>query len=350
VNQQGHETTRAPLERLRLDPLNPRLPHPSEAIPQEELIQFIDRTYDPIAIARSIAEHTYFESEPLIAIRDGNNLVVVEGNRRLVALKGLADADARRLLQNPEEWEHLAERASLPDDFPVIVAESRREVAPIIGFRHISGIEPWEPFAKSRFIASLVDEGLDFGDVADLVGESETDVRAAYRNYRIVVQAEDEFRLDTSNVKDDFGVFSRAMNSVALRNYIGAPPPRSVHRAEAPIPSDRRAEVERLFTWVFGDEEDQGRVIDESRDLPALARVVASEEARSVLEDAGDLEVANEALGGPRDRLIRRLNRAHRVLLAARQDIDEFREDQEVAELLSACEEAIGELQGNGQD
>ena len=59
--------------------------------------------YDAITIAESIARHGYFESEPLVAVpyeaaypgekrgeRSGE-YVVVEGNRRLTALRALAD-------------------------------------------------------------------------------------------------------------------------------------------------------------------------------------------------------------------------------------------------------------------
>ena len=82
----------------------------------------------------------------------------------------------------------------------MIVAPDRQSVAPVIGYRHISGIEPWEPYAKARFIASLVDdEQLEFQAVADLVGERSNDVAANYRNFAVVTQAQDDFGIDSTS-------------------------------------------------------------------------------------------------------------------------------------------------------
>ena len=41
---------------------------------------------------------------------------------------------------------------------PVVVLPDRAAATPIIGFRHISGILQWQPYAQARYIARLVDE------------------------------------------------------------------------------------------------------------------------------------------------------------------------------------------------
>lgn len=194
---------------------------------------------------------------------------------------------------------------------PVVIAESRAEVAPIIGYRHISGIEPWDAFAKARFIAFIVDreEAGGFDEVADLVGDSRTEVMSAYRNYKILIQGEKEFGLRTDEAASEFGVFTRAMSSNAVRNYIGAPQPRFVVRGDSPLPDNARRELRRLLVWLFGGTRSRGKVIGESRDLSRLGRVVASDDGLRVLVETSDLETAEEAIGGPRDRLVRRLTR-----------------------------------------
>ena len=61
------------------------------------------------------------------------------------------------------------------------------KVAPLIGYRHISGIQPWEPFARARFVTRLVDDqGLPFEEVAELVGVDMSQVRSFYRNYSML--------------------------------------------------------------------------------------------------------------------------------------------------------------------
>src|SRR4051794_26604688 len=101
---------RFPLSALRLDWANPRLrEHMRRAdVSQDELLLYIDRSYEPLDIARSIARHGYFESEPLIGVREDDAVTIVEGNRRLVALRGLLVPDTRTLLSRQTRgWARL---------------------------------------------------------------------------------------------------------------------------------------------------------------------------------------------------------------------------------------------------
>jgi hypothetical protein len=152
---------RMPLANLLLDYRNPRFPEKYQlsSLSQDELCLLIDKHYDPLQIARSIVRHGYFESEPLIAVKEGDKedangeYVVVEGNRRLAALKALASPSLReRLTEQTAAWRTLPSQVDLPADYPVVVVRDRQAVVPLLGFRHISGIEPWEPISQARFI------------------------------------------------------------------------------------------------------------------------------------------------------------------------------------------------------
>jgi len=134
-----------------LDDENPRLPERIADRTQVGLFKWMAKQYNTLEVARSISEHGYFDSEPVIAIRAGRKLTVVEGNRRLTAVKLLLDDRLRQSLnlEDAAEWNELANAAELEDRIPVQIARNRREVAPIIGYRHIAGIEPWDPWAKA---------------------------------------------------------------------------------------------------------------------------------------------------------------------------------------------------------
>ena len=93
-------TENLPLELLLLDPENPRLPEDILGEDQNELIEYVAGEYDSLSIAKSISLYGYFLSEPLIAIEnEDDHYLVVEGNRRLAALKLLND---ETLLDNLE--------------------------------------------------------------------------------------------------------------------------------------------------------------------------------------------------------------------------------------------------------
>ena len=340
-----------PIHQLHLDTLNPRLPEAYQEASESDLLKYIAETYSAIEVARSIALHGYFHSEPLIVIEEtDDSYIVVEGNRRLVALRVLAEPTLANELDDADEWRDLAGEADLPERIPVIIAPDRQSVAPIIGYRHISGIEPWEPYPQARFIASLVDNGsLQFQDVANLVGERSTDVAAKYRNFAVVTQAKDDFGIDITRVTRRFGVFTRVMTSLPLRTYIGAPAPGEVHPGKRPLPQDSGPKAHELFSWVFG-ENGTSAVIGESRDITRLGQVVTSEDGLRILKETRDLEASFIAAGGLRDRLLSRLKNAHNNLEAAREDMAAYYVDEEVQQFLAKCQESLQRLvELNGQ-
>jgi DNA-binding FrmR family transcriptional regulator len=63
-----------------------------------------------------------------------------------------------------------------------------------------------------------------------------------------------------------------------------------------------------------------------------------------VLRETRDLELAHETAGGKRERLLRRLSNARGSMRGAREDIDEWADDEEVIALVDACEEELKAL------
>jgi hypothetical protein len=339
------------LSKLLLDEKNPRLPEDLTSRSQTALLNWMANEYNTIEVARSMAEHGYFDSEPLIAIQKGSSYIVVEGNRRLTAAKLLSDADLRKdlALDEADVWDELGGESELEDSFPVLVAKDRSEVAPIIGYRHIAGVEPWDPWAKARFIGAQVDaEKLPFGKVAIIVGEPESDVRAHYRNYRLMLDAKDNLDLEVSRAKKKFGIFTRAMNSPGLRTHMGAPAPSEVSRGKKVLDRARKKEVAEVFSWLFGTE-DAAAVITDSRQISELGEVVASAPALKVLRQTRDLEEAMHASGGIKQRLIKRLKAALQALEKAEPDLGKFTDDPDVNVLLARCSEIVGRLKAQDE-
>lgn len=333
---------------LLFDRLNPRLPEELTDRSPDSLLRYIATEYHPIEIARSIAAHGYFPSEPLIVLQQGGGYVAVEGNRRLAALKLLKKPeDAARLeLPDSEEWHDIAEHADVPEQIPCILAASRGLVAPIIGYRHISGIEPWDPWAKARFLAGLVDaDRLSFEKAASDVGETARTVREAYRNFRVTKQSA-ELGVDTARVRASFGVFTRAMQEPRLRSFIGAVPATDVERGTSALasPDTAKPRLQEFISWLFGTK-DAEPLFTDSRKLSELAQVVANKPALKELRATRNLEAAFSLTGGVRDRLIGRLSKAAGLLEAARQDFPEYSDDPDVISAVERCQEGLAALQ-----
>ena len=245
----------------------------------------------------------------------GDDLTVLEGNRRLTALKGLADPDVSATFRDPELWGRLHESATIPEQVPVIRATSRAAVAPLIGYRHISGIEPWKPWQKARFIADLVDnQGLTFDEVNEQVGEPRNTVATLYRNRAMLIQAA-SWGFDTTAAEEAFGVFTAALNRRAVREFVHAPTAPQVAERSLPLADDRETKeaLGDLLGWVFGER----RVIKDSRELKDLAWVLDSPRALPVLKETRNLAAAYREAGGPQQVLAKRLRSASDELRAA---------------------------------
>lgn len=330
---------------LLLDSENPRIPKEKQSLSQDDLTLFIAKEYNAIAVARSIASHQYFPSEPLIAIKaKGGKFIVLEGNRRLAALRLLRDSSLRGKLSNQKEWDEI-KTANVPDEVPVLEVSTRREVAPIIGYRHISGIQQWDSYSKARYIASQVKGGLDFEKTALEVGEKESEVRSNYRNYQIAEQITKSgvSKAESDDLVNNFGIFTRAMQSKDLRDFIGAPAPEQVSTKKAPIPTSKKAVLKELTGYLFGPK----RVLEDSRDITKLGKVIASEDGLKALRSERNLELAHVASGGLLERLTTYLETAGRNLRAAKKDLPKYKNNTDVKELLKNCRDALKDLESN---
>ena len=107
--------TKVPVERLRLDRRNPRLHAESVKTSDEELVAWLYRAAELDELLQSISANGYMDIEALI-VMDGpdagnGELVVLEGNRRLAAL---------RLLREPELAGRIASSQGVRIKVPLI--------------------------------------------------------------------------------------------------------------------------------------------------------------------------------------------------------------------------------------
>jgi hypothetical protein len=122
---------------LLLDPLNSRIPDSGTELSQRDLIADMvenDKVYE---LAKNIVDNGYYPVEALIVVEEREKKYVIEGNRRLAALKLLLSPEIA-----PENWERrfraLANQVN-PDSIrkvKVIRAPSRDDAAPVIMSRH----------------------------------------------------------------------------------------------------------------------------------------------------------------------------------------------------------------------
>jgi hypothetical protein len=342
------KVTFLPLGELHPDPWNPRLPVDIRGeLSGDDLIVYLADRFEPRVVAESIARHGYFGSEPLIVCKEDDRWLVLEGNRRLVALLGLVRSELRARFADHTTWDRLQpiEPVELVTDVPVLVADERGDADAVIGFRHIGGTMSWKPLQRALFVAHLVDEReQSFAEVADTVGEGEDSVRMLYRNQSILTRASDFGRGDILELgQARFGTYTAALNRTGLREFVGAVPVGEVSERQPQLDEPRLADLVELFSWLYGAEGER-KVIRETRELSMLAEVVKRPEALEELRRTRDLEAAFALTPRPNMLLARQLAIAVGHLRTAVGSVDLILEDPRTRERADELNELLKQL------
>ena len=332
--------TEVSLDRLHLDPGNPRLRQDVDwtTEPESSFLREFARKYNLVELARSIADKGFTprHAEALLVIKAAPDqgatdaaapdqgatdaatsnedpyknvhFIVIEGNRRLVTLKLLTSAEDRRSAGvSNREWQSLAQNASDldTDHIPVVVYPDRGSLDDYLGFRHITGPTPWRPEAKARFVVKLLRDGESIGEVARRIGSNHRTVRRYAESHVIYMQAVGA-GIPMEGAEAAFGVFYNALDYEGIRDFLGLGPQVEIAALpESPVKPDDMIHLRELVELLHGDpSRDIPRVIKESRDLQKLGQVLANERARSNLLLDRDLERAWRVSGGGRADMI----------------------------------------------
>lgn len=126
----GVEVEWLPTDSLLFDPLNPRLREEvgvedADTDTQQGILLGLWRDFAVDEVALSIAANGYFPHEPLFVAREAQGLVVIEGNRRLAAVKLLRDAPLRRLVGATDLPRIAAKERGRLDTLPALILDRR---------------------------------------------------------------------------------------------------------------------------------------------------------------------------------------------------------------------------------
>ena len=338
------ETQFVTIEELQLDPKNYRLPASVVVDDQPSLLSYLAAHYNLEELGRSMADEGFRPEEPLVAVSEGGQLIVAEGNRRLSTLR-LLTSDAARTQVGSPIWHDLAAEAARNsardgwslDEVPVVVYANRSEVASSLGFRHVSGIVPWKAENKARYVAHLVrDNGLDFQAAARAIGSRSDAVRRQFVAHIALQQAQAD-GVDAARAERYFGVYYRALSNPAIRAFIGLI---DWHEATPQLESPLTVPVERfreLLSWLFGEPGGKTRVITDSRQIDALGRVLADPTATAILQSERRLDEALQIVSGDLPTMLGHLQTALGRLRSATGTAHEFVGDERMSELAHKC-------------
>lgn len=218
---------------LHLDAKNPRLGRQTMARAPREIIQYLFEHDKAMELAQSIATRGYFPNEPLLAIKVNGQLIIVEGNRRLAALKALREpglVEGRMYRQ----IDRLSRQIEDPNDIarvPVTLAPSRRATDRLLAGRHIgTPVMAWQAENRASFILEKLAEGYTNDQLRDQLGFHLGDIQAARQTRAIADMARsldlpEELKAKLENPRAKiFTTLERVFDSSVGREYLKVEP------------------------------------------------------------------------------------------------------------------------------
>jgi hypothetical protein len=297
-------TTKVSTDLLDFDPKNPRLVEDGIKNPtDEQIILSLCDAADLSEVLESIAANGYIDIEPLIGQKVGTRWRVLEGNRRLAAI---------RMLKKPELAkgtgitvpEISAENMKTLKEVTVYVVTDPKQAREYIGFKHINGPHKWDALAKARFAADWYEKdrknGLTVAKIAKRLGDGHDTVIRLVNGMFVLDQAE---KAKVYDIQDRFPgkrfAFSHlytALTRPGYRDFLGLSEEwRSEDPKPNPVPKANLDELQKVLVWLYGSKSDEVPpvITSQNPDLKHLAEVLANPRARTVMLAKNDLRLAH---------------------------------------------------------
>ncbi|MBM4163285.1 MAG: hypothetical protein FJ222_02425 [Lentisphaerae bacterium] len=297
---------------LLFDDENPRLSSFGESTTQDALLRTLWDEMAVSEVALSIAANGYFEEEPLFVVpgdekkaEQKGKWVVVEGNRRLAAVKLLRNAELRRVMKAtdlPAITEEQRKKLAL---LPVSVYPNKKSLWEYFGFRHVNGPKEWDSFSKAAYIASVRRKyEVPLDEIARKIGDQHSTVTRIYRGFVLLEQAEkmtDFQRDDRIANRFYFSHLYTAADQREFQEFLGIDPARSLR--DNPVPARHLPQLQELMVWLFGSKSDNKSPVVEQQNphLKWLRRVIGNRQALYALRSGISLQRSHEiSLGDDR--------------------------------------------------
>lgn len=274
---------------LSLDLKNPRMPD-AHFDDDGQAIAYLADHADVSELVQSIATSGWYDYEPLIVLEDSK--VVIEGNRRLAALRLIADPVLATSLgvAIPEPLHANSE----PVEVRVRLVKHRRDARDFIGFKHINGAFKWDSLAKARYAADWLDDGGDIAQVSQRLGDNHNTISRLVNGWKVLQQAE-ENGFDREQISRRSFAFSHlytALSRPATRDFLELPDVAEGLLTEKPVPSRSIPHLLKLTSWLYGQDGEPAVIGSQNPDLGHLVQVLGNKSALATLDATRNLDRA----------------------------------------------------------
>jgi hypothetical protein len=286
------ETREIEIGHLHFDPENPRFAE--ELHSQQEIFRFLVDDIGVEDLLSSMAASGVIEGDPMIARsaeREGEYFVV-EGNRRLAALKLLNGARIGDGKTEPAVPEISAEIKETLRQVNVQLGWDPDKLEAYLGYKHVTSAREWPPEAKAKFVVKR--SGGDFSEAnltkfARRLGTTLPTLRRWLVAYLALKQAEaaGRFNPEEAYQKRYFGTFYTLLGSQEVQQFLGM---QAGPVTNTPVPNDHLDHLAEFIGWVIGTK--KSPPIINSRSQQKFDAVLVSPSALNYFRAKGNLEGA----------------------------------------------------------
>lgn len=280
---------------LHFDLKNPRLVEYAPLGSENDIIQVLWENMAVNEIVMSILANGFFENEALYAIKENGNIIVVEGNRRLAAVKLILNPEISKGMAKYNNKITEALRKQLEVGIPVILLEKREDAWRYIGFKHVNGAVKWDSYAKAEYIAQVHnDYHVSLNDIAEQIGDSNKITIKLYQGLMVLRQADEETEFRISDVYYNRVYFSHVYTAImyeGFQKYLGI---NITQHTDKPVPKEHLKQLEEVMYWILGSKNKRIRPVIRSQnpDIRNLNQVLLNSDAIQALRATNDLDLA----------------------------------------------------------
>lgn len=119
--------------------------------------------------------------------------LVIEGNRRVAALKSIREDYVKGYIESPEVHKLIEDTEFVS---AVLVKGTEQEIKgysdALMGIRHVSGAKKWHGWQSAKLVNSLYNDGHTLSEIGEMLGITSKDAGRRMRGYRAFQQLEQD--------------------------------------------------------------------------------------------------------------------------------------------------------------
>jgi hypothetical protein len=345
------------IEYIKVDDLdfdfkNPRLP--IQAKSENEIIEWMLQDASILELMLAIGQSGFFVGEAILVVPQGRKYIVIEGNRRLTAVK-LLNYPELATLHKRKVKEILKETQERPKEIPCLVFEKREEILKYLGYRHVTGVKSWGVLAKAKYLSQLREYYKNKSlheqsrELAKEIGSKSNYVKRLLIGYEIYEIIEDNGfykipRLDKTTFH--FNYIADFLNRGNINRFVGVDLDK-----ENPLEEVNEENLETL-TRLFFEKNDQNRsrVLGNGDDLKKLNEVLGNKKATKHFLDGESLDDAFKSLEESESSFRNELYEAKNTLQNAQSYVHKIEYDESLIENLKEIVEICKSLKNSLED